>query len=72
MNRYMRPGLRHISSLRMRTEFGLASLHCSSLESIYVTSTDSDQLISLHLSPHYENTPIQICRKFHLQKTENI
>ena len=21
--------------------------------------------------PHYENTPIQIYRKFHLQKTEN-
>ena len=21
---------------------------------------------------HYENTPIQICRKFHLKKTENI
>ena len=25
----------------------------------------------LLLETHFENTPIQICRKFHLQKTEN-
>ena len=32
------------------------------------------KLLNFHLvnHSHYENTPIQICRKFHLQKTKKI
>ena len=33
---------------------------------IHINWVDSPQMI------HYENTPIQIYRKFHLQKTENL
>ena len=35
---------------------------------VYADKEDSCQRILVMLTEHYENTPIQMCRKFHLQK----
>ena len=38
---------------------------------VRVCSSDHDVWWKLDKDAHYENTPIQIYRKFHLQKPEN-
>ena len=38
------------------------------IQDFHVDNEDSDQNVQMYLSLHYENTPIQIYRKFLLQK----